>query len=225
MRWSGLSRALLACVLSCGMALPASAVRLEATVSGQGAPLEGAVISLTGAHPSSANAGARATIDQRGSQFVPHVLAVQAGTSVTFPNSDQIQHQMYSFSAPRRFELPLYAGTQASPIRFEQPGIVVLGCNIHDWMIGYVVVVDTPYFAKSDANGALSIDAPPGKYRLRAWHERLGGAPYEQDLTLAAGKPVALALPLNVAAAAPARPGNDRLKALQEKFRRIKPAP
>ena len=88
-------------------------------------------------------------MDQRGSQFVPHVLPVQAGTSVTFPNSDQIRHQVYSFSASKRFELPLYAGTSASPIRFDQPGIVVLGCNIHDWMIGYVVVLDTPYFGKT----------------------------------------------------------------------------
>lgn len=215
----------LSCLLLACMASPAVAARLESTLSAQGAPLEDAVVSLSSAHAAIANAGTRATVDQRGSQFVPHVLAVQAGTSVTFPNSDQIQHQVYSFSAPRRFELPLYAGTQASPIRFEQTGIVVLGCNIHDWMIGYVVVVDTPYFAKSDARGMLSIEAPPGKYRLRAWHERQGGAPYEQDVMLVAGKPLSLALPLNVAVAAPARPGNERLKALQEKFRRIKPSP
>ena len=203
------------------------AVELTVTASGNGQALADAVFSLESARAAALPAapGARAVMDQRGSQFVPHVLVVQAGTSVAFPNSDQIQHQVYSFSATKRFELPLYAGKQVGPIRFDQPGIVVLGCNIHDWMIGYIAVVDTPYFGKSDAQGRVVIDAPPGSYKLQAWHERQTGAVLQQEVTLVAGKPQSLPLALQVKAEAPARPGNDRLKALQEKFRKIKPTP
>ncbi|MEP6906360.1 MAG: methylamine utilization protein [Pseudoxanthomonas sp.] len=221
--WRGLCLLWLACA---ALSNPALAVELAVSTSGGGMPLGEAVVSLKptrdGALP--AGAGTRAVMDQRGSQFTPRVLVVQAGTSVAFPNSDQIQHQVYSFSAIKRFELPLYAGKQVGPIRFDQPGVAVLGCNIHDWMIGYVVVVDTPYFAKSDAQGNLVIDAPPGVYTLQAWHERQTGAPHEQSITLVAGKRQSIMLALGVKAEAASRPGNDRLKALQEKFRRIKPA-
>lgn len=217
-------RSMLACAALLCAAAPAGAVEIDIVASGAGKPLADAVFSLEGARPATAN-GARAVMDQRGSQFLPHVLAVQSGTAVAFPNSDQIQHQVYSFSAAKKFDLPLYAGARTSPVTFDQPGIVVLGCNIHDWMIGYVVVVDTPYFGKSDAQGKLSIDAPPGTYRLRVWHERLNGAASEQQVVLAAGKPLSLNVSLDVAAEAPAKPGNERLKALQEKFRRLKATP
>lgn len=214
----------LACVAFCS---PASAVDLTVTASGAGVPLADTVVSLklAGGAPLSAPAGTRAVMDQRGSQFTPRVLAVQAGTAVAFPNSDQIQHQVYSFSTIKRFELPLYAGKQVGPIRFDQPGIAVLGCNIHDWMIGYVVVLDTPYFGKTDAQGRVVIDAPPGTYRLQAWQERQTGVLHRQDITLMAGKPQSLVVALEVKGESAPRPGNDRLKALQEKFRRIKPTP
>ncbi|MEO8366210.1 MAG: methylamine utilization protein [Pseudoxanthomonas sp.] len=205
--------------------LPASAAELKLSASGGGSALADAVVSLQPAQAAPAAPAARAVMDQRGSQFVPHVLPVQAGTSVVFPNQDQIRHQVYSFSASKRFELPLYAGSSASPIRFDQPGVVVLGCNIHDWMMGYIVVLDTPYFGKTDDNGAVRLDAPAGKYRMRVWHPRLSGAPQEQDVVLAAGKPLAVVVVLDVSSEAQVRPGNDRLRALQEKFRRIKPAP
>lgn len=219
-------RRALACLFLWGAGcLPVLAAEITLSATGAGKPLPDAVFSLQGSRTTAAAARAAAVMDQRGSQFQPHVLAVQSGTSVAFPNSDQIQHQVYSFSAAKKLDLPLYAGARATPVRFDQPGIVVLGCNIHDWMIGYVVVVETPYFGKTDAKGSAVIDAPPGTYRLVAWHERLNGIAQEQVVTLTADKPLSLSITLNVAPEAPAKPGNERLKALQEKFRRIKQAP
>ncbi|MEO6104568.1 MAG: methylamine utilization protein [Pseudoxanthomonas sp.] len=218
-------RALFCAVVLLACCQAAGAAVLEVSATGGGEVLADAVVSLHGAQASTATPATRASMDQRGSQFVPHVLPVQAGTSVVFPNSDQIRHQVYSFSASKRFELPLYAGTSASPIRFEQPGIVVLGCNIHDWMIGYVVVLDTPYFGKTGSNGKVQLDVPAGKYRMQVWHPRMAGAPLQQQVTLVAGKPLAIEVALDVAAEARVGPGNDRLRALQEKFRKIKPSP
>jgi hypothetical protein len=96
---------------------------------------------------------------------------VQTGTAVQFPNRDEIRHHVYSFSPPKVFELKLYAGTPAAPILFDKPGEVVLGCNIHDHMLAYVYVVDTPWFAKSGKQGEAKIDnVPAGEYDLHLWH-------------------------------------------------------
>lgn len=122
--------------------------------------------------------GTTATIivDQVNKEFIPYVLPVQVGTAVNFPNKDNIRHHVYSFSPAKSFELPLYIGTPASPVLFDKPGAVVLGCNIHDWMIAYVYVSDSPYFAKTGADGKASLtELPPGDYTLRAWHPRLAG--------------------------------------------------
>lgn len=113
-------------------------------------------------------------IDQVHKQFVPYVTVVYVGSKVRFPNSDNIRHQVYSFSPAKKFELPLYSGTDAPPVLFDSPGVVVLGCNIHDWMVGYVYVSDTPYFAKTQEAGSAVIDEmPPGDYRLRLWHPNI----------------------------------------------------
>lgn len=135
----------------------------------QNRPVQGAVISFAGAdlppEPSAA-----AEIAQAGRKFTPPVLAVRTGTAVSFPNRDSVRHHVYSFSAPKRFELRLYKGTPSQPIVFDQPGVVVLGCNIHDWMVGYVYVTNDPRFAVSDAQGRLSLDLPPGQYPMTLWH-------------------------------------------------------
>ncbi|MET0919068.1 MAG: methylamine utilization protein [Burkholderiales bacterium] len=111
------------------------------------------------------------TVDQVDKQFVPKVMAIAVGTSVFFPNNDNVRHQVYSFSPAKRFELPLYAGVPAQPILFDKPGIVVLGCNIHDWMVGYIYVSESPYFAKTGANGKAKLaDLPPRAYAVRVWH-------------------------------------------------------
>ena len=115
-----------------------------------------------------------AIIDQRDQQFVPHVLAVRTNTLVSFPNSDDIRHHVYSFSPAKRFELRLYHSFTADPVLFDKPGQVVLGCNIHDSMLGYIYVVDSDYFGVADAQGQVAIDKiPSGEYRLQIHHPRL----------------------------------------------------
>jgi plastocyanin len=134
-----------------------------------GQPLADAVVTLQG--PVGLPAGAlKADMDQRSQQFAPHVLAVHTGTPIKFPNSDNIRHQVYSFSPAKRFELRLYEGTPSDPVLFDKPGVVVLGCNIHDWMLGYVYVTDDPRFGVTDAQGQLSLDAPAGVYHATLWH-------------------------------------------------------
>ncbi|WP_156970577.1 methylamine utilization protein [Andreprevotia chitinilytica] len=116
----------------------------------------------------------QAVIEQKDREFKPYLTIVQTGSDIDFPNRDPFKHHIYSFSPPKVFEVKLYgADKPAKPILFDKPGEVVLGCNIHDWMEAYVLVVDSPYFAKTDATGRARIDAvPPGKYRLRVWHPR-----------------------------------------------------
>jgi plastocyanin len=82
--------------------------------------------------------GAHAQMDQRNREFVPHVLVIEAGTWVDFPNSDTVSHQVYSFSPAKPFQLPLYKGSAHPPVLFDHPGLVTLGCNIHDNMLGYI---------------------------------------------------------------------------------------
>ena len=130
-----------------------------------------------------------AEIAQINRQFVPADLVVPTGTAVTFPNRDTVRHHVYSFSNTKKFELKLFAGTPANPVVFDRPGIAVLGCNIHDNMAAWVVVVDTPFYARSDALGFASlVDVPAGNYRLRVWHSHLAvGTPAtEQALTVLA---------------------------------------
>lgn len=132
-----------------------------------------------------------AAIDQINKTFVPHVSVVRTGTAITFPNSDHIRHQVYSFSPAKTFSLKLYAGSPKSAITFDQPGLVVLGCNIHDNMVAFVAVVDSPYFAKTADTGTASLNLPPGRYRLRAWHPHAVAALPSRDISVAAA-------PLNI---------------------------
>lgn len=119
-------------------------------------------------------APAPAIIEQRGKQFNPLVSVVQTGSEITFPNFDSVRHHVYSFSPAKTFELKLYSGVPASPVKFDKAGTVVLGCNIHDYMVAFIQVVDTPYFTKSDKTGkAILSDLPNGNYTLKAWHYAL----------------------------------------------------
>jgi plastocyanin len=131
----------------------------------------------------------KAEMGQAGKQFVPQVLVVTTGTEVDFPNRDTVRHHVYSFSPVKKFELKLYIGTPTQPVLFDQPGIAVLGCNIHDQMVGWIVIVDTPYFGRTAEQGQLVLDKlPPGNYRLRSWHPGLPvGAPaLDQAVTVPA---------------------------------------
>lgn len=160
-----------------------------------GKPLPGAVVFLESRDARQlAKPLASAEIAQVGRQFVPRVLVVPAGTAVTFPNRDTVRHHVYSFSPNKQFELKLYTGTAANPVVFDKPGIAVLGCNIHDNMTAWVVVVETPFFASSDAAGAASLrDVPAGSYRMRVWHPGLAvGAPAAEQALLVNANDVTL---------------------------------
>lgn len=112
-----------------------------------------------------------ASIEQRGLKFLPLVSVVQSGSQISFPNNDKVRHHIYSFSPAKKFDQKLYSGVAATPQVFDKAGTVVLGCNIHDRMVAYVKVVDTPFFAKSDADGIARIEVPAaGKFTLTAWH-------------------------------------------------------
>ena len=129
----------------------------------------GAAAAALGSTPAPA-----AIMDQQNHQFVPHVLVVRTGTAVTFPNSDNVSHHVYSFSPTKPFELGLYKGNAYPPVVFDKPGIVVVGCNIHDSMLGYIRVVDTPHFAVTNQQGIARIDAVPnGAYAVEVWTPRV----------------------------------------------------
>lgn len=149
-----------------------------------GKPLPEAVVFL---ESPAAKAAAKPTtgteIEQVARQFQPAVSVVATGSSVTFPNHDTVRHHVYSFSPTKTFELKLYSGVPANPVLFDRSGVAVLGCNIHDNMVAWVLVVDTPYFGKTSADGTLTLNnVPNGSYKLRTWHNSLpvGAAAAEQ---------------------------------------------
>ena len=184
-------RAVLALPALClGSAAWAASVQVDVQ-DAAGQPLGGAVVFLESAEARRlVKPLAEQEMSQENKQFVPEVRVLTVGTELRFPNRDTVRHHVYSFSPAKKFELKLYTGTPATPVRFDQPGVVVLGCNIHDQMVGWILVLDTPYFAQTPATaGKASMgEVPPGRYRLRAWHPRLSaGAPaQEQDLTVTA---------------------------------------
>jgi plastocyanin len=139
-----------------------------------GAPVQNAVVFLkAGSVAEPAGERPPAIMDQVDKEFVPHVLPIVVGTPVRFPNHDQIHHHVYSFSHLISFDLPLYRDTEPPPVKFDRPGVVRVGCNIHDWMSGLIVVLPTTYFASTDASGAFTIkDVPPGAHTVVVWHER-----------------------------------------------------
>lgn len=172
------------------------AAGVQVTVQdGSGKPLADAVVFLESpAARQSAQPMAGMEVAQAAKQFVPQVTVVTVGTSVAFPNRDTVRHHVYSFSPAKTFELKLYTGTQASPVLFDKPGVVVLGCNIHDQMAAWVLVVQTPYFARTDARGVASMaTVPPGNYRLRTWSPALpvGAAAADEPMQVSTGDVVA----------------------------------
>lgn len=126
-----------------------------------------------------------AEIEQKARKFAPLVTVVQAGTEISFPNNDTVRHHVYSFSTPKAFELKLYSGVPGSPILFDKSGTVVVGCNIHDQMLAYIHVVNTPYFARTDAAGRAHLDGvTAGKYSMRLWHYKMATPAQIQEQAL-----------------------------------------
>jgi plastocyanin len=188
-----------ACAAGAVQAAPL-AVRVVDT---RGQPLPGAVVFVESAAARAAlKAAPTVEIAQEKRQFLPQVSVVPLGSAVSFPNRDTVRHHVYSFN-PTKFELKLYIGRPANPVVFDRPGIAVLGCNIHDEMVGWVVVVETPWFAGTGADGVARLDVPPGAHRLRVWHTGLavGASASEQAVDIgAAGAQAAVTLALQAGA-------------------------
>jgi plastocyanin len=169
------ARALLCALLGCAAARVPAATLVVNVLKRDGRPLAGAVITAEteGSTPAAA-APVHALMDQLNLAFTPDVLVIPVHSTVQFPNSDAVGHQVYSFSSARQFQLPLYRGKPYPPVQFDQPGVVTLGCNIHDNMIGYIFVTAAPWFGRTDARGEWQgHDLPPGKYHVRVWHPLL----------------------------------------------------
>jgi plastocyanin len=170
-------RLYIAVAVGLGIATSASAAQLQLDLkSPDGRPVADAVVTFM---PASGVSGpvkldTPREMAQQHIAFVPHVLLVPAGAVVSFPNRDTVRHHVYSFSAAKRFELKLYSQEQSRTVEFDKAGVVALGCNIHDKMSGYIVVVDTPYAAQSDAGGRVTLtNVPDGPGVLTIWSERL----------------------------------------------------
>lgn len=186
------------------------AVSGEPSVSGTVTGTDGkgvaeAVVFVSDPVPASTAHHSPQIVDQINKTFVPDVLPVVVGTLVHFPNHDQIHHHVYSFSPAKTFELPLYKGEDAQPVLFDKVGVVKIGCNIHDWMSGIILVLPTPYFAVTDRDGRFTLsDLPGGTYTLSAWHALSKVKPEEASRSVRVGQEVAqvaFTLPLS-----PARP-------------------
>lgn len=179
-----------ALLLATSAAAFAAPVEVRVT-DGAGRPLAGAVVFLESREArEQAKPLAGVEIAQADKQFQPAVSVVTVGTAVNFPNRDTVRHHVYSFSPAKRFEIKLYVGTPAQPVVFDQPGVAVLGCNIHDQMAAWVLIVDTPWHGRTGADGRfVRADVPPGQYRLRTWHADLpvGATPADQALRVEAG--------------------------------------
>jgi len=182
----------------CGSWADAGTVQVQ-VADEAGRPLAEAAVFLESREArQSSHPQAGAEMAQSNRQFIPRVLIVPVGTAVAFPNRDTVRHHVYSFSPTKTFELKLYTGTAAVPVVFDRPGIAVLGCNIHDTMAAWVVVVETPYFSLTQRLGvAVLHDVPAGNYSLRVWHPGLavGAAAAEQPLVVGASD-MAVALKL-----------------------------
>lgn len=185
-----------ACTFLLAVCAPAAASELSVTVQQvDGRPFADAVVIAEPATPAPRpRAPLKASMDQRDLMFVPDILVIRTGTAVDFPNSDQVRHQVYSFSAAKTFQLSLYAGSTHPAVVFDKPGLVSLGCNIHDSMIGYIYVTDSPWFGRTDRQGIIVLrDLPAGEYTLQLWHSRINdeAAQLQQHITIAAGSATA----------------------------------
>lgn len=156
----------------CGTALHAAPLTVKVT-DARGHALAGAVVAVEGKALSlRAKPGTQVDLAQKDRQFRPQLLVIQSGTEVRFPNEDPVRHHVYSYSAAKSFELKLYLGQPSNPVLFDKPGVVPVGCNIHDRMSAHIVVVDTPLFAITNAQGLAQLDLPAqaSGLQLRSWH-------------------------------------------------------
>jgi len=150
---------------------------------------ENILIYLTQAPPASEDLSkVKFVMDQRNLEFIPHILPVVVGATVDFPNNDKVNHNVFSMSRTKKFNLGSYGAGESKTVVFDQPGIVELRCDVHAEMAAYILVMQNPYFAVTDKQGHFEIpdsnylkqiglsttkDLPPGKYFIKTWHEKL----------------------------------------------------
>ncbi|TMP07899.1 methylamine utilization protein [Pseudoalteromonas sp. S3178] len=168
-----------------------------------GQKLSGAVVELINASTHSASKTLPlAVMDQVHKQFLPELLVVQQGQQVNFPNSDNIRHHVYSFSQAKPFQLRLYSGQPKEPITFNQQGVVVLGCNIHDSMVGYIYVASSESVYKSDKKGMVSLTLGTLPAQVSVWHP-LQTAPLENKKIITINSQKQLVVTVNTSSPAP----------------------
>jgi plastocyanin len=179
-------RLLLGCLLAALVSLPLAAATIDARVQdSRGVAVRDAIVYAIPEGRQLPLVRRNAVMDQKNRMFIPHVLAVQTGTTVRFPNSDDIHHHVYSFSPAKTFQLPLYKGTPAKPVLFDKSGVVTLGCNIHDQMSAFILVVDTPFFEKTGDDGRASLrEVSPGRYTLHVWYPDMREEPQPESITV-----------------------------------------
>lgn len=180
MKWSGLLLVVLGLFLIPAVSYAADGVRgvgiVKGAISMGGKPVSDTVVSVEGIQVKGFVArGSKAAVSQREVKFIPRVLAVQAGTTVDFPNHDKVWHNVFSTSEAKKFDLGLYPPGKSRSVTFDKAGIVRLLCNVHPSMEAYIVVKEHPYFAVPDARGNYQLNQVPlGKYRLEVWHPESG---------------------------------------------------
>src|SRR5579884_2233612 len=160
-----------------GLAAPLAAAPLTVrVVDSSGHPVRDAVVTLypAGGAARPAHAGGRFVISQQNMQFHPFLTIIPVGSDVSFPNYDNTKHHVYSFSPAKKFELKLFAKDQSRTVHFDKAGVVALGCNIHDQMSAFIVVTDSAWTARTNAQGLVTFaDAPNAPGRLTVWHPYL----------------------------------------------------
>jgi plastocyanin len=169
---------------------PVIAGDIKGTVKAKGLRTpENILVYLTQAPPGAADLSkVKFIMDQRNLEFVPHVLPVLIGATVDFPNNDKVDHNVFSMSRTKKFNLGSYPAGESKSVVFDKPGIVELRCDVHAEMAAYILVMKNPYFAVTDKQGHFIIpasthlkqigltgvkDLAPGKYFIKTWHEKL----------------------------------------------------
>ncbi len=200
------------------LSMPALSSELTVTITlnGQNTPVKDAVVYL---EEPGAVTPVTTEIYQKDRQFHPHILVIPVGSQVAFPNHDNTQHHVYSFSPAKTFDIELYAGTPPAPVLFDKPGVVELGCNIHDHMQAFIVVTNTDIVGRTDANGRVVLplgpdDRPDDSITLSIWHPRL------PDNTTPITRTVDARTPDNISITLAPEPATDNsMDLLQQRFR------
>lgn len=196
--------ALLSCMPMMLVSLASQAQNLEVTITDQeGMPLENAVIELLldEAERASYMQSANSSVDQVDKEFVPTVTVISAGSDVSFPNSDDILHHVYSFSQPKTFNIPLYGRGENDDYHenFPSAGVVEIGCNIHDWMLAYIYVAESGLASLSDTEGVATLSSTlSGDYQLRVWHPQASEEELVYSVSLSPDQTTTLAISLEL---------------------------